>query len=132
MRRKPTKRCVPPMPCARRKTSDRKSTRLNSSHGYISYAVFCLKKKKRTPHSLCAWHAACTDTRDHAVAQIRHRDLDSPHDPGRHTRGELSSRSRRAYSPKMNPQRSNVLDTDTVLRFLYAQLTQGRTYRRRL
>src|SRR2546422_4108665 len=27
---------------------DRKSTRLNSSHGYISYAVFCLKKKKDT------------------------------------------------------------------------------------
>src|SRR2546422_4058486 len=29
---------------------DRKSTRLNSSHGYISYAVFCLKKKKSTHH----------------------------------------------------------------------------------
>src|SRR2546422_2152258 len=29
---------------------DRKSTRLNSSHGYISYAVFCLKKKK-TKHA---------------------------------------------------------------------------------
>src|SRR2546429_3577137 len=31
---------------------DRKSTRLNSSHGYISYAVFCLKKKKNyiSPH----------------------------------------------------------------------------------
>src|SRR2546422_2505489 len=28
-----------------RETADRKSTRLNSSHGYISYAVFCLKKK---------------------------------------------------------------------------------------
>src|SRR2546429_5397014 len=28
------------------RTQDRKSTRLNSSHGYISYAVFCLKKKK--------------------------------------------------------------------------------------
>src|SRR2546422_4190839 len=28
--------------------TDRKSTRLNSSHGYISYAVFCLKKKKTT------------------------------------------------------------------------------------
>src|SRR2546422_4284522 len=27
---------------------DRKSTRLNSSHGYISYAVFCLKKKRET------------------------------------------------------------------------------------
>src|SRR2546429_3756496 len=46
------------------RTGDRKSTRLNSSHGYISYAVFCLKKKKKgmlfahsrllsaTPHSL--------------------------------------------------------------------------------
>src|SRR2546422_8609055 len=31
---------------------DRKSTRLNSSHGYISYAVFCLKKKKKTHHHL--------------------------------------------------------------------------------
>src|SRR2546422_1982709 len=28
--------------------TDRKSTRLNSSHGYISYAVFCLKKKNTT------------------------------------------------------------------------------------
>src|SRR2546429_6904029 len=31
---------------------DRKSTRLNSSHGYISYAVFCLKKKKPHAHLL--------------------------------------------------------------------------------
>src|SRR5687768_18370456 len=31
----------------RRCPGDRKSTRLNSSHGYISYAVFCLKKKKK-------------------------------------------------------------------------------------
>src|SRR5687768_18280155 len=30
-----------------RNQGDRKSTRLNSSHGYISYAVFCLKKKKK-------------------------------------------------------------------------------------
>src|SRR5687768_17891459 len=30
---------------------DRKSTRLNSSHGYISYAVFCLKKKKTKEHT---------------------------------------------------------------------------------
>src|SRR2546422_3417239 len=29
---------------------DRKSTRLNSSHGYISYAVFCLKKKNISSH----------------------------------------------------------------------------------
>src|SRR5215470_18292744 len=35
------------------RVADRKSTRLNSSHGSISYAVFCLKKKKKTttpPH----------------------------------------------------------------------------------
>src|SRR2546422_4146051 len=32
---------------------DRKSTRLNSSHGYISYAVFCLKKKKKPQEARC-------------------------------------------------------------------------------
>src|SRR2546422_2514799 len=32
---------------------DRKSTRLNSSHGYISYAVFCLKKKKKEYYMHC-------------------------------------------------------------------------------
>src|SRR2546430_12458118 len=32
-------------------TTDRKSTRLNSSHSQISYAVFCLKKKKRPIHT---------------------------------------------------------------------------------
>src|SRR5205809_3168339 len=31
-------------------SGDRKSTRLNSSHGYISYAVFCLKKKNNALH----------------------------------------------------------------------------------
>src|SRR2546429_4314717 len=37
-----------PLAATRRRAAeiDRKSTRLNSSHGYISYAVFCLKKKK--------------------------------------------------------------------------------------
>src|SRR2546429_3174609 len=38
--------------------ADRKSTRLNSSHGYISYAVFCLKKKKKKKIS----ERKCTDT----------------------------------------------------------------------
>src|SRR2546429_2122229 len=36
-------RCFPD----ERRPQDRKSTRLNSSHGYISYAVFCLKKKTK-------------------------------------------------------------------------------------
>src|SRR2546422_5688377 len=38
---------------------DRKSTRLNSSHGYISYAVFCLKKKKKNS-TLTAMMDPCT------------------------------------------------------------------------
>src|SRR2546422_1152162 len=37
-------------------TLDRKSTRLNSSHGYISYAVFCLKKKKKNRFTRCSGH----------------------------------------------------------------------------
>src|SRR2546429_6850839 len=36
---------------------DRKSTRLNSSHGYISYAVFCLKKKKYVIINPCETYA---------------------------------------------------------------------------
>src|SRR2546422_7914693 len=38
---------------------DRKSTRLNSSHGYISYAVFCLKKKTHTTST--PWHSGASD-----------------------------------------------------------------------
>src|SRR5256885_10634300 len=38
--------------------SDRKSTRLNSSHLVISYAVFCLKKKKHSDHDVDAAHVA--------------------------------------------------------------------------
>src|SRR3989449_7101823 len=40
----------------RLKQADRKSTRLNSSHGYISYAVFCLKKKNHTNPPLATPH----------------------------------------------------------------------------
>src|SRR2546430_9720828 len=36
---------------------DRKSTRLNSSHSQISYAVFCLKKKNRTHHATNSLHS---------------------------------------------------------------------------
>src|SRR2546429_6572192 len=43
---------------SRRPSRDRKSTRLNSSHGYISYAVFCLKKKTPNLHHLVRRRAA--------------------------------------------------------------------------
>src|SRR2546430_8395419 len=40
-----------------RPNPDRKSTRLNSSHSQISYAVFCLKKKKKKHHNISATSA---------------------------------------------------------------------------
>src|SRR2546422_7049612 len=55
------------------KITDRKSTRLNSSHGYISYAVFCLKKKKkqRQPKSdACMKYIECR-----AVVQSEHPEV---------------------------------------------------------
>src|SRR5690242_20918445 len=45
----------------RKRLEDRKSTRLNSSHMSISYAVFCLKKKKKIKH-LLKIHAVRRDT----------------------------------------------------------------------
>src|SRR3712207_7528290 len=42
----------PALRVARRRRQDRKSTRLNSSHANISYAVFCLKKTKKLNYSL--------------------------------------------------------------------------------
>src|SRR2546422_7144818 len=44
---------------------DRKSTRLNSSHGYISYAVFCLKKKKTKKPDVYIKHCRCNDKEKH-------------------------------------------------------------------
>src|SRR2546430_10310357 len=42
---------------------DRKSTRLNSSHSQISYAVFCLKKKKKTKNTNTQMNHSCMYTR---------------------------------------------------------------------
>src|SRR5438552_14329665 len=44
---KSKRRPITPKRASRRSYGDRKSTRLNSSHQIISYAVFCLKKKKK-------------------------------------------------------------------------------------
>src|SRR3989449_4974620 len=44
---------------------DRKSTRLNSSHGYISYAVFCLKKKKRRRVFISLRLLTCSSSNNH-------------------------------------------------------------------
>src|SRR2546429_4598493 len=73
-----------------RKGQDRKSTRLNSSHGYISYAVFCLKKisdtepvetvfssapsanGEATADNLCYSRETTPIERLRAIAQVRH------------------------------------------------------------
>src|SRR5438552_18018528 len=47
-----------PRPRAGRDGKDRKSTRLNSSHQIISYAVFCLKKKKKTRTVTIGFHSS--------------------------------------------------------------------------
>src|SRR2546429_1920381 len=47
--------------------SDRKSTRLNSSHGYISYAVFCLKKKNIQQHATSLHNIDAAEVRAPAV-----------------------------------------------------------------
>src|SRR5260221_2479058 len=51
---------------------DRKSTRLNSSHTVISYAVFCLKKKKQedTQYTLTAYHLIVYDTQYDAFDNV--------------------------------------------------------------
>src|SRR2546422_1854465 len=53
-------------------TGDRKSTRLNSSHGYISYAVFCLKKKKNNVHTGGSSHHLATTLRLRIKAHSSH------------------------------------------------------------
>src|SRR2546429_4575986 len=56
--------------------TDRKSTRLNSSHGYISYAVFCLKKK--TTKTVRTKMTMKTYEKTTSVVINRWRTLDSP------------------------------------------------------
>src|SRR6476646_7070855 len=56
--------------CSTSSTPDRKSTRLNSSHTVSSYAVFCLKKKKKT-------HAA--DRRREKMKEKTHQTARAPH-----------------------------------------------------
>src|SRR5256884_7208918 len=56
---------------------DRKSTRLNSSHGYISYAVFCLKKKKKNIHNHTTYITSKSTTGTHQPYQSSQLDDDA-------------------------------------------------------
>src|SRR2546422_7768705 len=76
---------------------DRKSTRLNSSHGYISYAVFCLKKKKKTHRELLLNSAALS----------RHRGAQCPQPAPPPVRcraaGPQNSKQRTTRPPRPSP-----------------------------
>src|SRR2546422_4913554 len=56
---------------ARIRRGDRKSTRLNSSHGYISYAVFCLKKKNHSQREAVVLAMRAIRVRNHAGPLIQ-------------------------------------------------------------
>src|SRR2546429_425263 len=96
-----TMKARPPFASTEANWTDRKSTRLNSSHGYISYAVFCLKKKKPEPWAAAApggRHPAGGRGRARPVRQGQGRD-DRPaerRDPvrrgGRHRQGTAADR----------------------------------------
>src|SRR2546422_1848533 len=57
---------------ARHNLTDRKSTRLNSSHGYISYAVFCLKKKNTHAAEVRSQSSRGTTSRVSTAVITRH------------------------------------------------------------
>src|SRR2546430_3048451 len=79
-----SKACVPPIqkpivataPSTSGRPRDRKSTRLNSSHSQISYAVFCLKKKKNLPLTFYATkspaHPPPQSSRPRQAVALRH------------------------------------------------------------
>src|SRR3989475_2113611 len=83
---------------------DRKSTRLNSSHSQISYAVFCLKKKN-APRRERMWHKLIHEGASYRIEVASRRQLElrilAPHPPGdgHHpvTAADTGGKVRRAY-----------------------------------
>src|SRR3989337_1158524 len=78
--------------CFERSMLDRKSTRLNSSHGSISYAVFCLKKKKT--HTKPSWASA--------AAGGQH--TNAPHNDSYKWSRSTRNSPQRVWRPPLNPR----------------------------
>src|SRR2546421_1946046 len=81
------------------KTSDRKSTRLNSSHDQISYAVFCLKKKKKRDRR---YEKRARGERQVADGPLP-RDSDAGLAPTGLTNGQNGAREAPASAPPRSP-----------------------------
>src|SRR2546429_5592583 len=77
---------------------DRKSTRLNSSHGYISYAVFCLKKKKNYHVSsrLCTFLAGLRSLPVYDLKSASHLRVDN------HNQESVISKRPHTYNHNIN------------------------------
>src|SRR2546429_1826011 len=67
--------------CISASSIDRKSTRLNSSHGYISYAVFCLKKKKKEHTNRHTNKQTSNQTNQHTNEHTNHEHNKQPNRP---------------------------------------------------
>src|SRR5256886_3808869 len=78
---------------------DRKSTRLNSSHSQISYAVFCLKKKRELAHLGEEVTRPFLENREHASQALAPRDGDGPRDDDEHPRTDLARPVQRFAGP---------------------------------
>src|SRR2546426_4821259 len=81
--------------------SDRKSTRLNSSHLVISYAVFCLKKKKN---------------RQKNMHELPYKDLHIPQQRRRHAAPPLVER-RDTVAPADDPTNNSVATAPSMMRY---------------
>src|SRR5256885_10433281 len=83
---------------------DRKSTRLNSSHLVISYAVFCLKKKKRKiSASHIRWPISCAITMHYSLSNTMH-----------HTNGKNTMAPSRVCSPLRRIKCINIIHVTPV------------------
>src|SRR5258708_18696073 len=86
-----------------RQCTDRKSTRLNSNHQIISYAVFCLKKKKINHYLLSNRYKRSTDRRSSLMTvtiQITTNELYGPHTERQNFFQELDSVIQHLLHPK--------------------------------
>src|SRR2546430_12566740 len=85
---------APMVPPIKPNSIDRKSTRLNSSHSQISYAVFCLKKKKFN---------AVSDNRQHSIrhATIKKKKIDSRARRTQHRHAEIDTAVTRSNTARL-------------------------------
>src|SRR3712207_7761996 len=92
-------RCTPASARSRSARSDRKSTRLNSSHANISYAVFCLKKKRYLYHPTAVIAVGHVELTEIVEANLRGQLVGQPA-----VLGQVALRPVAQTTPRYSPQ----------------------------